>query len=284
MTGDRTTGASRDRAGILGMTGASFSYDGRTVIESLDLELRPGAITVIIGANGSGKSTLLRGLARAIRPATGEVHLGGRDIRMLGAKAFARSVALLPQQPIAPHGITVEELVSRGRYPHQDWYRAPTSTDEAMTARALAVTATADLATRPVDELSGGQRQRVWIAMVLAQDTGVLLLDEPTTFLDIAHQIEVLDVLLDLNRARGTTIVMVLHDLNLAARYADDLIVLASGKIVGHGSPREIVNREMVLSAFGLDSLVVPDPISGSPMVVPVGRHHPAPTRDTSDI
>ncbi|TBN56831.1 ABC transporter ATP-binding protein [Glaciihabitans arcticus] len=255
-------------------TGLSLSYDGVDVITGLDVAIPPGSITVIVGANACGKSTLLRGLARLMRPGAGGVELDGRDIHSYGAKELARLVGLLPQQPIAPAGITVADLVARGRYPHQGWFARGTARDDAAVAHALEQTSTADLAERAVEELSGGQRQRVWIAMVLAQEPEILLLDEPTTFLDVAHQVEVLDLLMHLNRERGTTVVMVLHDLNLAARYADHLIVMAGGAIVDSGAPAEVITRETVRTAFGMDSVVMPDPVSGSPMVVPLGRFH----------
>jgi iron complex transport system ATP-binding protein len=251
-----------------------LGYDQANVVDGLDLTVATGRVSVIVGANASGKSTLLRGLARLLKPREGRVLLDGADLNRLPAKQVAAVLGLLPQQPIAPDGITVGELVGRGRYPHQGWFRQWTSKDDAIVADALAATDTLDLADRRVEDLSGGQRQRVWIAMVLAQDPELLLLDEPTTFLDVTHQIEVLDLLADLNRSRGTTIVMVLHDLNLAARYADELIVMSSGRIVAQGPPAEVITEQCVEQAFGLTARVVPDPVSGSPMVVPIGRFH----------
>jgi iron complex transport system ATP-binding protein len=255
----------------------TLGYDDAAVVHGLDLTVATGHVTVIVGANASGKSTLLRGLARLLKPREGRVVLDGSDLSRLPAKQVAAVLGLLPQQPIAPDGITVGELVGRGRYPHQGWFRQWSSQDDRLVAEALAATDTLELADRRVEDLSGGQRQRVWIAMVLAQDPELLLLDEPTTFLDVTHQIEVLDLLTDLNRSRGTTIAMVLHDLNLAARYADELIVLSSGRVLAQGPPADVITEQSVAQAFGLTARIVPDPVSGSPMVVPIGRFHAAP-------
>jgi iron complex transport system ATP-binding protein len=254
--------------------GLSLAYDGRPVIRGLDLAIPDGAVTVIVGANACGKSTLLRGIARLLRPEAGVVELDGRDIRSLPTKEFARVLGILPQSPIAPEGITVSDLVGRGRYPHQGWFRQWSADDDRVVADALAVTSTLELGERRVEQLSGGQRQRVWIAMALAQDPDILLLDEPTTFLDVAHQLEVLDLLLELNRERRTTVVMVLHDLNLAARYADTLVLMARGEVLASGTPAEVITAENLKEAFGLDARVVTDPVAGSPMVVPIGRFH----------
>lgn len=254
--------------------GLSLGYDGRRVVEALDLDVAAGEITVIVGANASGKSTLLRGIARLLRPEAGVVTLDGRNIAALASKKVATIIGLLPQQPVAPEGITVSDLVGRGRYPHQGWFRQWTSTDDAVIADAMAATDTLEIATRRIEELSGGQRQRVWIAMALAQDPDILLLDEPTNFLDVSHQVEVLDLLHELNRDRGTTVVMVLHELNLAARYADNLVVLHDGKILAQGSPAEVLTVDIVREAFGLESRIIDDPVCGSPMVVPIGRFH----------
>jgi len=258
----------------------TLAYDGRTVVEGLDLHIPPGQVTAVVGANACGKSTLLRGLARVLRPASGSVVLDGRSIHDRPTREVATVLGLLPQAPVAPEGITVADLVGRGRYPHQGWFRRWTSDDEQAVAAALAATDTAGLADRSVDELSGGQRQRVWIAMALAQQTDLLLLDEPTTFLDVAHQVEVLDLLTDLNAARGTTVVLVLHELNLAARYADHLVALRRGEVVACGHPRDVVTEELVRDVFGLDCRVVADPVCGSPMVVPIGRHRRTPAAD----
>ncbi|MCR8693823.1 ABC transporter ATP-binding protein [Rhodococcus pyridinivorans] len=251
-----------------------LGYGNRTVVENLDLQVPPGRITCIVGANACGKSTLLRSMSRLLSPRGGHVLLDGKDVHRLPAKKLARTLGLLPQSPIAPEGIVVADLVGRGRHPHQRVLSRWSREDDAAVADALAATHTTELAERSVDELSGGQRQRVWIAMVLAQQTDLLLLDEPTTFLDVSHQVEVLDLLTDLNRDRGTTIVMVLHDLNLAARYADHLVAMADGSIYASGDPSEVLTGETVKAVFGLDSRVISDPVSGKPLVLPVGRHH----------
>ncbi|OWY80466.1 MULTISPECIES: ABC transporter ATP-binding protein [unclassified Rhodococcus (in: high G+C Gram-positive bacteria)] len=251
-----------------------LGYGNRTVVENLDLKVPPGRITCIVGANACGKSTLLRSMSRLLSPRGGHVLLDGKDVHRLPAKKLARTLGLLPQSPIAPEGIVVADLVGRGRHPHQRVLSRWSREDDAAVADALAATHTTELAERSVDELSGGQRQRVWIAMVLAQQTDVLLLDEPTTFLDVSHQVEVLDLLTDLNRDRGTTIVMVLHDLNLAARYADHLVAMADGSIYASGDPSDVLTGETVKAVFGLDSRVISDPVSGKPLVLPVGRHH----------
>jgi len=251
----------------------TLAYGDRVVVEGLGLTLAPGRITAIVGANGCGKSTLLRALARLLPPKEGRVLLDGKDLNDVHPKAVARVLGLLPQSPIAPEGIVVADLVGRGRHPHQKMLASWSKADYKAVAEALEATNIEDLAERPVDELSGGQRQRVWIAMALAQDPDILLLDEPTTFLDLTHQIEGLDLLHDLNLRRGTTIAMVLHDLNLAARCADELIAVHGGRVFAHGAPNEIVTEELVEAVFALDSTVIPDPVSGSPLVIPIGRH-----------
>ncbi|NQX30016.1 ABC transporter ATP-binding protein [Microbacteriaceae bacterium VKM Ac-2854] len=252
----------------------TLGYGDRAVIEGLDLVVPPGQVTVIVGANACGKSTLLRSMSRLLSPRSGRVLLDGKEVHRTPAKQLARTLGLLPQSPIAPEGITVSDLVGRGRHPHQRMLSRWSAADDAAVAAALEATETTQLADRSVDELSGGQRQRVWIAMALAQQTELLLLDEPTTFLDVSHQVEVLDLLTDLNRSRGTTIVMVLHDLNLAARYADRLIALADGRLHAAGTPGEVLTEETVRAVFGLDSRVIVDPTSGKPLVLPLGRHH----------
>jgi iron complex transport system ATP-binding protein len=252
----------------------TLGYDGRTVIEKLDLEVPDGRITSIVGPNASGKSTLLRGLARLMRPESGRVTLDGRDIRSYGPKEFARRVAVLPQQPVAPDGVLVAELVARGRHPHRGWFGGRSSGDERVVAEVLEATGTAELADRSVSELSGGQRQRVWIAMALAQRADIVLLDEPTSFLDVSHQLELLDLLTESNREHGTTVVMVLHELNLAARYADHLVVVDGGRIAAAGDPADVMTAETVGAAFGLECVVAEDPVAGSPMIVPIGRFH----------
>ncbi len=252
----------------------TLGYDERVVVHDMTLEVPTGQITTIVGANACGKSTLLRAMARLLRPKAGRVLLDGQPVDAMAPRDVATVLGLLPQTPTAPEGIAVADLVGRGRYPHQGWFRRWTAQDSAVVEESLRLTDTLELADRPVDELSGGQRQRVWIAMALAQQTDVLLLDEPTTFLDVAHQVEVLDLLTDLNRTRGTTIVMVLHDLNLAARYSDHLVALAQGRLVAQGAPESVVTPELVREVFAMDAQVVPDPVSGTPLVVPVGRHH----------
>uniref|UniRef100_A0AAU1M095 ABC transporter ATP-binding protein n=1 Tax=Streptomyces sp. NBC_00148 TaxID=2903626 RepID=A0AAU1M095_9ACTN len=252
----------------------TLGYSDRVVVESLDLTVPPGKVTVVVGANACGKSTLLRSMSRLLAPRKGQVLLDGRQVHRMPAKELARTLGLLPQSPIAPEGITVLDLVGRGRHPHQGVFSRWSEKDDAAVASALETTQTAELADRAVDELSGGQRQRVWIAMALAQQTDLLLLDEPTTFLDASHQIEVLDLLTDLNRTRGTTVVMVLHDLNLAARYADHLIALAAGRIHAAGTPAEVLTEETVGTVFGLRSRIIEDPVSGKPLMLPIGRHH----------
>lgn len=252
----------------------SLAYGDRVIVDGLDLAIPSGAITAIVGANGCGKSTLLRALARLITPRSGQVILDGKALHGRPTKEIARTLGLLPQSPVAPEGIAVADLVGRGRHPHQRMLARFTAHDYDVVARALAATGITEFADRSVDELSGGQRQRVWIAMALAQETDILLLDEPTTFLDLTHQIEVLDLLTDLNREQGTTIVMVLHDINLAARYADHLFALRDGRVVTGGPPSEVLTSELIRDVFELEALVVPDPVSGTPMVLPRGRHH----------
>ena len=250
----------------------SLGYDDRRVVHDLSFAVPDGKITVVVGANACGKSTLLRGLARLMRPEAGAVLLDGRDIHALPTREVARTLGLLPQTAIAPEGVSVVDLVARGRHPHRGLVRRWGDEDDRAVAEALTLTGTLELAQRSVDELSGGQRQRVWVAMVLAQQTDLLLLDEPTTFLDLAHQVELLDVLADLNASRGTTIVMVLHELNLAARYADHLVAMKDGRLVAQGRPGDVVTEETVREVFGLESRVIPDPVSGTPLVLPIGR------------
>lgn len=251
----------------------TLAYEQLEVARDLSVSIPDGRITCIVGANACGKSTLLRALARLLRPKSGLVLLDGESIHRLPTREVATKLGILPQSPIAPEGITVADLVARGRYPHQKWFRQWTSTDEAIITKAMTATGTLDLARRPVDELSGGQRQRVWIAMTLAQGTDLMLLDEPTTYLDLAHQVEVLDLLVDLNLNEQRTIVLVLHDLNHAARYSDHLIAMRDGQVIAHGDPSDIVTTELVENVFGLRCRVEPDPVSGTPMVIPIGRH-----------
>jgi iron complex transport system ATP-binding protein len=258
---------------VLTVCQLSAGYGDTEILRTLDLDIPPGRITVIVGANASGKSTLLRTMSRLLSPTGGQVLLDGRSIHQTPTRELARKIGLLPQSPIAPEGILVDDLVRRGRHPHHGLFSSWTRKDEAAVEHALAATRTADLAERPVDELSGGQRQRVWIAMALAQETNILLLDEPTTFLDINHQVEILDLLVDLNRAQGTTVVMVLHDLNLGARYADHLVAMAGGRVAVSGAPDRVLTEETVRTVFGLESRILTDPTSGRPIMVPIGRH-----------
>ncbi|MWV48635.1 ATP-binding cassette domain-containing protein [Rathayibacter sp. VKM Ac-2803] len=259
----------------LSVDSVTLAYDERVVVDGLSLTVPTGAISVIVGANACGKSTLLRAMARLITPREGAVLLDGQAIHRLPTRQVAQQVGLLPQTPIAPEGIAVSDLVARGRYPHRGWFgRGASADDDAVVEDALRATGTLEIADRPVDELSGGQRQRVWIAMALAQRTDVLLLDEPTTYLDVSHQIEVLDLLTDLNRSRGTTIVIVLHDLNLAARYADHLFAVRDGALYASGTPADVVTPETVRAVFGMESRVIEDPVSRTPLVLPIGRHH----------
>jgi iron complex transport system ATP-binding protein len=250
-----------------------LAYDSMCIVNDLTVEIPRGKITVIVGANACGKSTLLRGLARLLKPRSGTVLLDGQSIHSMPTKQVATKLGILPQAPIAPEGITVSDLVARGRYPHQRWYRQWGRHDEEIIEQALDSTGIAALADRSVDELSGGQRQRVWIAMALAQETDIMLLDEPTTYLDLAHQIDVLDLLVDLNAEHGRTIVLVLHDLNQACRYAHHLIAMSGGNIVASGPPSEVVTEELVHEVFSMRSKVIVDPVSNTPMVLPIGRH-----------
>lgn len=249
-------------------------YDNKTVIHGVDLAIPSNQISVIIGANGCGKSTLLKTLARLIKPISGKITLDGKPISKFPPKQLARVVGLLPQSPIVPEGISVADLVGRGRFPHQSLLSGWTKKDYEAVAEAMEIMDITEFANHNIDELSGGQRQRVWIAMALAQQTDILFLDEPTTFLDITYQVEILDLLTDLNRRHGTTIVMVLHDINLSARYADHIISLVEGKLVAEGAPSDVITSTMVKDIFGLDCTVVEDPLSGSPLVVPRGRYH----------
>jgi iron complex transport system ATP-binding protein len=252
-----------------------LGYERRVVVEELDVAIPDASFTVIVGGNGCGKSTMLRGLARMLRPGSGAVHLDGQDIRRLPAKKVARRLGMLPQAPTAPDGITVAELVARGRYPHQGVLRQWSPADEAAVTGAMAATQVSELADAYLDELSGGQRQRVWLAMALAQQTPILLLDEPTTFLDIAHQIDILELCADLRERHGRTLVAVLHDLNHACRYATHLIAMREGRIVAQGHPSEIVTAELVGDVFGLSCRVIADPETGTPLVVPAARRSP---------
>ncbi len=238
--------------------GAAVGYGGEPIVRGLDLSVEPGRITALVGPNGCGKSTVLRALARLLPATEGTILLDGADIAALPTREVARRLGILPQEPVAPHGITVSELIWRGRHPHRRIGQRPTHADEVAIAEALVRTGTATLAHRPVESLSGGQRQRVWIAMALAQQTGVLLLDEPTSYLDVAHQLEVLDLLVDLRDA-GTTVLMVLHDLGQAARYADTIVAMRDGRVVTSGPVREVVTTELLLDVFGVAARIIED-------------------------
>jgi iron complex transport system ATP-binding protein len=251
-----------------------LAYDDRVIVDRLSMAIPAGRITVIVGANACGKSTLLRGLARLMKADEGSVLLDGQDIHRRSTRDVATRLGILPQQPIAPEGITVSDLVGRGRHPHQRWHRQFSVDDEAAVMTALDATGTTDLADRAVDELSGGQRQRVWIALALAQGTPLMLLDEPTTFLDLAHQVEVLDLLAHLNETEGRTIVLVLHDLNLACRYAHHLVAMKDGAIVAEGLPAEVITAELVAKVFDLHCHILDDPLTGTPLVLPVPAGH----------
>lgn len=255
-----------------------LAYDDRVVVDGLSLTVPTGEVTVIVGANACGKSTLLRGLARLLKPRGGQVLLDGQEIGSLPTREVAQRLGMLPQSPIAPDGITVADLVGRGRNPHQRWLRQFSHDDEAAIEAALAATELSDLADRSVDELSGGQRQRVWIALALAQGTPLMLLDEPTTYLDLAHQVEVLDLLVRLNETEARTIVMVLHDLNLACRVAHHLVAMKDGAIVAEGPPSDVITPETVEEVFGLRCQVIADPVTDTPLVIPIPR--PRPGRD----
>ena len=256
----------------LAAEGVRLAYDERVVVENLDLTLADGSFTAIVGPNGCGKSTLLRALGRLLRPTSGQVLLDGRAIARTPTREVAKVLGLLPQTPVAPEGITVADLVARGRHPHQSWLRQWSRDDEAVVAEALAWTGMGGLADRPVDALSGGQRQRAWISMALAQGTDLLLLDEPTTYLDLAHQIDVLDLVARLHVERGRTVAVVLHDLNLAARYAQRLVAMKDGVLVASGPPAEVLTEALLAEVFDLEARILTDPVSGTPLVVPVRR------------
>ncbi|MEV4195156.1 ABC transporter ATP-binding protein [Streptomyces toxytricini] len=267
MTNSRSTHVQR-----LSAQNVTLGYEQRVIAENLSVEIPDNSFTVIVGPNACGKSTLLRALSRMLKPSAGQVLLDGHAIGSLPAKKVAKTLGLLPQSSVAPDGITVFDLVSRGRYPHQGLLRQWSQEDERVVLESMAATGVAELADRTVDELSGGQRQRVWIAMALAQQTPLLLLDEPTTYLDIQHQIDVLDLCAELHENQGRTLVAVLHDLNHAARYATHLIALRGGKVIAQGPPAEVVTAELVEKVFGLRCQIIDDPETGTPLVIPAAR------------
>ena len=258
---------------LLRAEGLTLAYGDRAVVHELDLVIPRGRVTAVVGANGCGKSTLLRALARLLGPRAGTVLLEGQPIARLPTKEVARRLGLLPQSPVAPDGLAVEDLVARGRYPHQGLFRQWSARDAAAVEAALAATATSELRDRPLDELSGGQRQRAWIAMTLAQETEIVLLDEPTTFLDLAHQVEVLDLLGELVAEHGRTVVMVLHDLNQACRYADHLVAMRNGRVYATGAPADVVDAALVAEVFGLAARIIEDPETGAPLCLPVRKN-----------
>ncbi len=250
----------------------TLGYHQQAILDQLDIDIPKGRITVFVGSNGCGKSTLLKAFARLINPKQGQVILNGADIQQRSTSQVARELSILPQSPQAPESMSVYQLVRMGRYPHQNWLKQWSETDEQKVMEALERASLLDLKDRSVDSLSGGQRQRAWIAMTLAQDTDVILLDEPTTYLDLAHQIDVLDLLYDLNREQNKTIVMVLHDLNLACRYAHFMVAIADKKVFAKGDPSDILDAQNVRHIFGLDCHITTDPIFGTPMCIPFGK------------
>ncbi len=249
-------------------------YNHKTIVSDVSVTVPKNKISVILGANGCGKSTLLKTFARLLAPQSGQIVLDGKSIAEIPSKQLAKTLGLLPQSSVAPEGIRVLDLVSRGRFPYRQFLKSMTKEDYAAIEEAMSIMGITELADRAVDELSGGQRQRVWIALALSQQTDILLLDEPTTFLDIAYQIEILDMLTDLNRKRKTTIVMVLHDINLSARYADCLFAMKNGRLVAEGAPKEIITPKLIKDVYGLECDVINDPVSNSPMILPKGRYH----------
>ena len=256
----------------LGTESVTLSYDQNIITQDLSIHIPEGKFSVIVGPNGCGKSTLLRAMSRLLEPTSGQVLLNGKNIHALATRDVAKILGLLPQSAIAPDGIKVVDLVARGRFPHQKWFQPWREQDQDAVNAAMKATSITEFAQLNVDQLSGGQRQRVWVAMALAQETPLLLLDEPTTYLDIAHQIELMDLFQDLNRLQGHTIVAVLHELNHACRYADNLIAMKSGQVVATGTPNDIVTETLIETVFGLPCIILEDPISGTPLVIPKGR------------
>lgn len=256
----------------------NISYVDRVIVDDLNLNIPAGKITALVGSNGSGKSTILKAMSRLMNPKSGHVYLDGKCIHQQSTKAVAKQLAILPQNPTAPEGLTVYELVSYGRYPHQKGFGRLTEQDKEVIEWSLHATGMLEFVDRPIDQLSGGQRQRAWIAMALAQETEVLFLDEPTTFLDMAHQLEVLKLLRTLNAEAGRTIVMVVHDLNHASRYADHIVAISAGKVVADGSPVEVMTKEVLKQVFGIESDIIHDPRTGVPLCLPYELVHATPT------
>ncbi|MGY4691703.1 ABC transporter ATP-binding protein [Salibacterium sp. K-3] len=249
-------------------------YEDQTILHDISVSIPSNQINVIIGANACGKSTLLKTMARLIKPGAGQITLDGKAIHSIPSKQLARTLGILPQSPVVPEGISVADLVGRGRFPHQSLLKRWSQKDYEAVADAMEIMNITELADQNIDELSGGQRQRVWIAMALTQQTDILFLDEPTTFLDITYQVEILDMLTDLNRKYGTTIVMVLHDINLAARYADHVFALREGRLIAEGEPSGVVTSSLIKDLFGLHCTIIEDPVSHAPLIVPKGRYH----------
>lgn len=260
------------------------SYGENLILEDLNLQIPKGKITVLVGANGCGKSTLLRTFARLQKAKSGEIFLDDNKLDAISTKEVAKRLAILPQGPVAPEGLTVQQLIKQGRYPHQSWLKQWSTEDEKIVNNALEVTQMTEFADRPVDALSGGQRQRVWIAMTLAQKTNLILLDEPTTYLDMAHQVEILDLLFDLNENEGRTVVMVLHDLNLACRYAHHIVAVRNKQVYAQGKPEEVVTAEMVQEVFRMDCTIIEDPIFGTPLCVPHGKGRTVQTKELEEV
>ncbi|MGY4794575.1 ABC transporter ATP-binding protein [Lysinibacillus fusiformis] len=260
------------------------SYGENLILEDLNLQIPKGKITVLVGANGCGKSTLLRTFARLQKAKSGEIFLDDNKLDAISTKEVAKRLAILPQGPVAPEGLTVQQLIKQGRYPHQSWLKQWSTEDEKIVNNALEVTQMTEFADRPVDALSGGQRQRVWIAMTLAQKTDLILLDEPTTYLDMAHQVEILDLLFDLNENEGRTVVMVLHDLNLACRYAHHIVAVRNKQVYAQGKPEEVVTAEMVQEVFRMDCTIIEDPIFGTPLCVPHGKGRTVQTKELEEV
>ncbi|WP_240377343.1 ABC transporter ATP-binding protein [Bacillus piscicola] len=250
----------------------TLGYGNTKIIDDLNLEIPTGEITVFVGANGCGKSTLLRSLARLLKPQAGDIFLEGDAVKELSTKEVAKRLAILPQGPTAPEGLTVLQLVKQGRYPHQSWLKQWSREDEKIVKEALSATQMQGLEERSVDSLSGGQRQRAWIAMTLAQKTGTILLDEPTTYLDMAHQVEILDLLFELNEKESRTIVMVLHDLNLACRYAHHIVAVRDKKVYAQGRPEDVITTDMVKDVFQMNCDIAADPLFGTPICIPHGK------------